>query len=162
MPKINVQGSGHAGPAPLPGGHQYLEYPSAHPHYLHALKHAIRIIDSRIKSYQPCNDAFKTLPGGLTLLQVWNDPNVWINFDPSLQNGDYGATRGKEVTITAFSLRAGYWTVAATLVHELAHVNGASGTTHDAEGTLRSCLLKNLENPSIIGSIVRASGARIA
>jgi len=162
MPKINVQGSGHAGPAPLPGGHQYLVYPNAHPHYLQTLKHSIHIIDTKIKSYQPCNDAFRALPGGRTLLQVWSDPDVWINFDPSLNHGDYGATRGKDITITAFSLRMGYWTVAATLVHELAHVNGASGTTHDAEGTLHSCLLKNLEDPAIIGQIVQASKVRMA
>ena len=160
MPKINASGSGHSGPAPLPGGHQYLAYSNAT--YVHTLKRAMDIIQHKITAHKPCNEAFKQLPGGRTLAQIWVDPNVWINFDPSSKHGDYGATRGKDITITAFSLRMGHWTVAATLVHELAHVNGASGSTHAAEATLSSCLLSNLEDPNIIGQVARASIYRIA
>ena len=160
MARINIPGAGHAGPAPLPGGHQYLTYTDAN--FLATLKRAIQIIDTRIKSNTACNTAFSALPGGRSLLQVWTDNSVWINFDPRRLQGDFGATRGNDITITAFSLAMGHWTTAATLVHEMAHVNGASGTTHDAEGTLRSCLLQGLEDPTIIGAIVQSAKNRIA
>jgi hypothetical protein len=151
MPNINIPASGHIGPAPIPGGHQYLPYTDAR--HLATLRRAIQIIDARIRGHAPCNQAFRALPGRRSFAEVWGDNSVWINFDPSVAIEDYGATRGNEVTITAFSLNGGIWTVAATLVHEFAHVNGAPGDTHEAEGTLRSCLLKNLENPAIIGKI---------
>src|SRR6266849_1441035 len=143
MPQINTPKSGHVGPAALTGGHQYLTYADAH--FLTALQSAIHIIQNRIRGQVPCDNAFRLLPGARTFSQVWADSAVWINFDPSRSGGDYGATRAKEITITAYSLAMGHWTVAATLVHEMAHVNGASGATHDAEGTLKSCLLSGLE-----------------
>jgi hypothetical protein len=160
MPHINTLKSGHVGPVALPGGHQYHTYTDAH--FLVTLQHAIHTIQSRIRGQIACDNAFRTLPGGRTFSQVWADPAVWINFDPSRRGGDYGATRGKEITVTAYSLAMGHWTVAATLVHEMAHVNGASGSTHDAEAVLRSCLLRGLENPAIIGQIIQASRVRVA
>lgn len=160
MPRINTPATGHAGPTPLPGGHQYLAYTDAA--FVSTLNRAIAIVEHRIRGHVSCDNAFRLLPGGRTFSQVWNDPGVWINFDPSRAQGDFGATRGREITVTAFSLAMGRWTVAATLVHEMAHVNGASGTTHDAEATLRSCLLRGLEDPTIIGQIVRSSSTRYA
>ncbi|MGI8743137.1 MAG: hypothetical protein ACR2NN_11325 [Bryobacteraceae bacterium] len=160
MANINTSASGHAGPAALAGGHQYLSYSDAH--FLATLRRAMHTLQSRIRGQAPCDNAFRSLPGGRTFSQVRADPAVWINFDPSRRGGDYGATRGKEITITAYSLSMGPWTVAATLVHELAHVNGASGSTHDAEATLRSCLLRGLENPAIIGRIIQASRVQVA
>ena len=119
-------------------------------------------IQGRIRGHAPCDRAFRLLPGGRTFSQVWADASVWINFDPTRRSHDYGARRGSEITITAYSLAMGHWTVAATLVHEMAHVNGASGSTHDAEATLRSCLLRGLEDPTIIGQIIQASRIRVA
>jgi hypothetical protein len=160
MVQINTAASGHAGPAPLPGGHRYETYTSEA--FLATLRRAMKIIDDRIVGHKPCNDAFKALPGGRSFADVWADNTVWINFDPTRAQGDFGATRGKEVTITAFSLAMGRWTTAATLVHELAHVNGAPGNTHAAEATLRHCLLAGLEDPTIIGAIPRSPIAGIA
>jgi len=158
MPRINTPKSNHKGPAPLPGGHQYLPYTDWS--YLHTLKRAIHIIDTRIRDNAGCNASFKALPGGRTFAQIWTDKSVWINFDPSKQDGDYGATRGSDTTITAFSLMRGHWTVAATLIHELAHVNGAPGNTHQAEATLKSCLLPGLEDPTIIGKLLLSPNTR--
>jgi len=87
---------------------------------------------------------------------------VWVSYDPGGQGGRYGATLGNEITITAYALRMGRWTVAATLVHELAHVNGAPGTDKQAEHTLASCLLQKLEDPTIIGRIMTPSAPRLA
>lgn len=87
---------------------------------------------------------------------MWADPSVWISYDPREDGGVYGATTfagGREVTLTQFTLRRGHWTTAATLVHELAHVNGTDGISHDAEGTLASRLPPGLEDPTIIGML---------
>ncbi len=150
MVSINIPSAGHTGPA-ANSGWQWLPYTDAD--FLATLHRAMHVIDSKIKGYQPCNAAFQTLPRGRSFAQVWNDPTVWISFDPKNDGHNYGATLGQEVTITRFSLRMGLWTTAATLVHELAHVNGADGFSHAAEGTLRSCLLQGLEDPTIVGSI---------
>jgi hypothetical protein len=160
MPTINTPASGHAGPAPLAGGHSYLPYTNVT--FLKTLNAAIEIISKRITGYAPCDKAFKALPGGKDFATVWADASVWLNFDPSRKQGDFGATRGKDVTITAFSLAMGRWTVAATLVHEMAHVNGAPGNTHAAEATLRHCLLQGLEDPTIIGAIPRSPVSYVA
>jgi hypothetical protein len=159
MPKINTTKSGHAGPAAT-SGWQWLPY--SNETHLNTLKRAITIINNKIKGDKPCNQAFRALPGRRTFAQVWTDPSVWLSFDPRRTNQLYGATLGKEITITEYSLAMGRWTVAATLVHELAHVNGASGTDTKAEDTLKKCLLKGLHDPNIIGKIVRKSPRRLA
>ena len=163
MPNINTADSKHAAPG-ANSGWQWLPY--ADDALLITLRHAIRIIDHKINGYKPCNEAFKALPGGRTFAEVWKDPDVWISFDPKNNGRDFGATvtvGGKEVTITKYALRMGYWTTAATLVHELAHVNGADASGHAAEGTLRKCLLHKLEDPNIMGVIPKiAEGTRVA
>ncbi|MDR1528834.1 MAG: hypothetical protein LBS40_00175 [Burkholderiales bacterium] len=160
MPRINTPNSKHNGPAPLAGGHQYLPYTDAL--FLTTLQSAIHIIDTRIYGDARCDKAFKALPAGRTFAQIWMDISIWINFDPSRQYGDYGAKRGNDITITAFSLEMGRWTVAATLIHELAHVNGAPGNTHQAEATLQNCLLPGLEDPTIIGKLLHSTNAGFA
>jgi hypothetical protein len=156
MPSINIPGSGHTGPA-MTAGWQWLPYTNAG--WLTTLRRAIHIIDSRIKGNQPCNAAFRALPSGRTFAQVWADPTIWISFDPD-RTGKYGVTDrvgGKEISITEYSLMMGAWTVAATLIHELAHVNGApGGASHAAEATLSRCLLHKLEDKTILGKLERA------
>ena len=79
---------------------------------------------------------------------------MWISFDPDRSGNKYGVTLAKKhVSITAYALAMGQWTTAATLIHELAHVNGAPSNNTQAEDTLLSCLLKNNHNPNIIGQI---------
>jgi hypothetical protein len=163
MPSINTASSGHTGPA-ANSGWQWLTYTNTI--YLATLQRAIKIIDTRIKGNQPCDKAFKALPGGKSFAQIWADASVWISYDPDNSGHKYGATLRsiKEVTISQFSLKMGHWTVAATLVHELAHVNGApGGASHAAEGTLKHCLLPGLEDPTIMGMIRRVPlGTRLA
>lgn len=155
MPRLNTPDMHHVGPVPLPGGHSYLPYASAE--HAATLRAAMHVIQARIIRHAPCNNAFRALPRGRTLQQIWVDPNIWINFDPSLHAGDYAATRGSDVTITAFALSRGRWTVAATLVHELAHVGGAPGGRSPlAEQTLLPCLLGELRQPGLVGQLIRA------
>ena len=153
MPKIHTTQSTYSAPSPV-AGWSWLPYadPSSQ---LTTLKSAISIIDTKIKSHLPCNNAFKALPLGKTFLQIWNDPTVWISLDPGNMKGRYGATLSKKhITLSAYTLNMGKWTTAATLVHELAHVGGALGTDSKAEDTLLKCLLKSLHDPTIIGELI--------
>jgi hypothetical protein len=56
------------------------------------------------------------------------DRSIWINYHPTMV--DFGETNfagGKEIAVSNASFRIGRWTVLATLVHELAHVDGVRG-----------------------------------
>lgn len=59
----------------------------------------------------------------------------------------------KNITISAYALRMGRWTVATTIIHELAHVNGAGSADSAAEDVLLSCMLRGLHDPAIIGEL---------
>ena len=133
MPTINTPGSAHVAPAPN-SGFQWLAYADDNK-LKKALQDAFFIIQNNIRGMRPCNKCFKALPGGKSFDDVWDDAAVFVSFDPQGKGGTFGATLGKDITITAFSLRMGRWTTAATLVHELAHVNGAPGT--DRQGRSR-------------------------
>ena len=90
-------------------------------------------------------------------MQVWNDPSIWISFDPDKTGTKWGVTLGrKHISLTAYALAMGQWSAAATLVHELAHVNGAGNNNTVAEDTLKHCLLKSLHDPNIIGSLMKS------
>lgn len=84
---------------------------------------------------------FKTLPGGRTLTQLLNDSTIWINFDPTLTLFGLGQIGGKELALGPRAYKVGKWTVLATIIHELAHLNGAPNTSTDkrAEEALLHC-----------------------
>ncbi len=120
----------------------------------------MNLIGSRIVAHEPCNRAFAALPGRRTLLAVWSDPRVWINFDTSRTGQDFGETTDFDITITQYALTLGHWTTAATLIHELAHVDGAPGTDRQAEATLLKCMLPGPHDPTIIGRVISAPRRR--
>src|SRR5664279_2091109 len=137
MPTINTPSSAHAGPATI-AGWQWLPYTDAT--LLHTLRDAIHIISARINGNKPCDAAFKALPSGRTFAQVWADASIWVSYDPDNIGTKYGVTDrvgGSEISITRYALRMGRWTTAATLIHELAHTNGAPG------GAVRVCQFMN-------------------
>jgi hypothetical protein len=71
---------------------------------------------------------YRGLPGGRSLTELLADRSIWINYHPTMV--DFGETNfagGKEIAISVTSFRVGRWTVLATLVHELAHVDGVRG-----------------------------------
>jgi hypothetical protein len=150
MPQIILPALHHAGPAAV-AGYQWLPYSNAT--YLDRLRHAIAVINTRVNGFRPCDAAFRALPGGRSFSQIWADPAIWLSYDPTNAAGNFGATLGHDVTITQYSCRMGLWTIVATLIHELAHVNGAPSTTHAAEQTLQSCLMKAHHDPSILGQL---------
>lgn len=162
MAKIHVSGDGYAAPPPN-SGWQWLPYSNAHKKRI--IEQALFILRHNVRGMKPCNDCFSRLPGGRTFDDILDDPNVVISFDPKNNGSDYGATDqvgGHDITITEFSIRMGRWTVAATLVHEMAHVNGAPVDTHQAEGTLLCCGFSALHDATIIGAEETSSGNRYA
>ncbi len=86
--------------------------------------------------------------GARTLTALLADRTVWINYHATLV--DFGVTPGaagfaKELAIGPRAFRIGRWTVLATLIHELAHCNGApGGASTVAEDALPPCGLGKL------------------
>ena len=117
---------------------------------------AIQYIDPRVKTHKPCNDYFSKLPNGRTFAQIWDDKDVWINYS-STNTADWGFTRDpKDVVICKQTFAKGYLFVAATIVHELAHVGGAPGKaasppSNAAEAALKHCLLAQMFDPDVFG-----------
>ena len=151
MPNIHISSSKYSAPSKLQGW-QWL--PFTDKVMANVINRAVTLIDKRIKGVQSCEAAFKALPGGKTFADIWSQPNVWISYDPDKSGSKYGVTLSRQhVSITAYALAMGEWMAAATLIHELAHVNGAPGNDTQAEDTLLKCLLKDHHNPNIIGQI---------
>ena len=85
---------------------------------------------------------YRTLPGGRSLTELLADSDIWINFHAtSTVLGLTNFAGGKEIAICVPSFRRGSWTVLATLVHELAHVNGVDGRVNrtGAERAVLEC-----------------------
>lgn len=161
MAKINTPGSGH-GNFTSGAGNRYWEY--SEEKCLAMLKRAVFILDHNVKGMRPCNKCFEKLPGGRTFDDVWADNSVWINFEPRDTVGWYGITYGvggKDISISLSAFNKGRWWVAGTLVHELAHVNGAPISTAQADETLLCCGLGNAYE-GVIGQNATSSPNRYA
>lgn len=90
------------------------------------------------------NPYFSSITAGArTLTALLADNTIWINYHATL--ADFGVTMGaagfsKELAIGPRAFRIGRWTVLATLIHELAHCNGApGGASAVAEQALLAC-----------------------
>ena len=105
--------------------------------------------------YIGCEEAFKALPGGRTFSEMWADPNIWISFlrTPDIETYGRSVFKGKDLSVSYGSFRLGWKMVAATLVHELAHLNGAPSNTTDAEDVLLHCGLADKHRDDIIGNL---------
>ena len=97
----------------------------------------------RIARTMPSADRyFRTLPLGRTLTDMLNDNTIWINHDPNTAaEGLTNFAGGSEIAIGNPSFRVGRWMVLATIIHELAHVDGVRGATAPlaAENALLHC-----------------------
>lgn len=87
------------------------------------------------------NTFFKSLTGARTLTQLLNDSSIWINYCPTLTLLGEAQISGKELAIGPNSFSKGKWVVLGTLIHELAHINGAptAGGNTLAEEALYHC-----------------------
>ena len=107
-----------------------------------------------------CNCAFAKLAGHRDFATVWRDPGIWVSLNSNPASDIFGMTYKMEISIPLrlFSLASPVRVIAATLVHELAHVNGAPGGWTDskaAESTLPPCGFEDQYNPAMVGSIRR-------
>lgn len=87
------------------------------------------------------NVYFRGLPNGRSLTALLADGTIWVNYAPGMPHfGETNAVGGKEIAIGPAAFRIGRWTVLATLIHELAHSNGAPGGVDPAaEGAVLAC-----------------------
>jgi len=86
------------------------------------------------------NVYFKTLPGGRTLTELLADSTIWINYQSTMTFYGQAVLSGTELAIGNSAFRKGRWTVVATLIHELCHINGVpGGTDRRAEESLLHC-----------------------
>jgi len=148
MPKINTPGSGHV--RHEVGNFRFWAYTTPGPLYM--LSAAFVLISNRSLSSKRCDDCFKRLPGGRSFKEVWDDETIWISYDPRTDRTWYGCHTKlvftKEIThdlisISQVAFAKGVEWVAGTLVHELAHANGAPGKPSPlADATLLECDFK--------------------
>lgn len=166
MAKINTSATAHGSMTENYAGGTSIDYnvfpdaTAAEKRRLAKVKRAYNIIkglDARIDLQGPCNKYFKTLPKGKTFRRFWRNNTIFINYSPSLTNGFYGATHSndKDICVSAWCLdNTNKWMVAATIVHEYAHIGGApGGASHAAEKAADKCGFKPQYNPRILGSI---------
>lgn len=111
------------------------------------------------KILKTCNCAFAKLTGRRDFAAVWRDPDIWVSLNTNPEKGLFGITYKKDISIAAhmFTLPNAIRAIAATLVHELAHVNGAPGGMESkaAESTLPPCGFDDLYNPALVGAVGR-------
>jgi hypothetical protein len=106
-----------------------------------------------------CNTAFKNLPRKVSFADVLGDADVWISYCANDLGTVLGATLRKEITICerAFTRPQAEKVVAATIIHELAHVAGApGGLSKTAEATLQQCGFSDQWDSTVQGAAERA------
>ena len=118
--------------------------------HLDTLNRALDILRSRMRDHGRCNDSFSNLAGGRTFKDMFDDSTIWINYDPN--NNSFGwvipGTYPNDIVVGEFAFKMGRWSVAATIVHEAAHLNGApGGASHAAELRVRECKMMSPNGP---------------
>lgn len=156
MPRINFVDSGHQLPAPIGGARFQPFIRAADGPKIRLLEAAMRFIESQLVQTRTdsCESAFHSHSEGRGFAEVWADPDIWISY--SLATHARGLTHynGRDIalSITAFGDQTIQWRpVAATLIHELAHANGAPRNTHEAERAVRVCRFADQYDPSLVG-----------
>ncbi|WP_299470534.1 hypothetical protein [uncultured Roseibium sp.] len=103
-----------------------------------------------VRNNPDCDSYFRSLPKGRSLTDLINDDSIWVNFGSSIEAPRYGKTciANSEIGISERAFILGRWTVLATLIHELAYLNGASlhGGDTCAEEAVYYCGLVTSEN----------------
>jgi hypothetical protein len=126
--------------------------------YLDVLQSALQILLAGMRGNKSCNDHFSSLPGGRDFRSLIDDHTIWIDYDPS--NSKCGwckpSTYPNDIVVCRYALAMGRWSVAATIVHELAHLDGAPGREriprstvekHSAEFSVRKCRMMSGKGP---------------
>ncbi len=126
-------------------------------------------ISKKAAAHRPCNNYFRKLARGKSLAQILKEPIVLHALQPKPGKKDSdlprGASGGKSVGINLLLIadqnRAA---LCATLIHELAHVAGASisKTSIEAETALKHCLLSQQFDPNALGVLHEREMERFA
>jgi hypothetical protein len=116
------------------------------------LHHALVILRSRVRTDTTCNTSFQRLPLRRSFQTLFDDSRNWINYDPVNGGELWGwvepVVHPNDIVLTQYALRTGVWATAATIVHELAHLNGApGGTSHAAELRVKECHMQSPNGP---------------
>ena len=117
----------------------YIPFPQQHRDNMRWARRRAKRITRDMPS---ANVYFRSLSDGRSLTQLLTDRTIWVNYHATISH--YGETEfaisaGNEIAIGSYACRMGRWTLLATLIHELAHTNGADGSTHAAELALIHC-----------------------
>lgn len=147
MVKVHVPGDGHTPPPPdaVATFDPYTDEKKKK-----VIEDALFILRNNVKGMASCNECFAKLPNGRTFDDILADDTIYISYDPS--DKWCANASGNDITVNEYTVSRGKWLVAATLVHEFAHVNGAPGNNHQAEATLPPCGMgaEGLYDPTIM------------
>ncbi|MES0882138.1 hypothetical protein [Roseibium sp. SCP14] len=106
------------------------------------LKWARNKLFRMVKNNPGCDAYFRSLPGRRTLTNMIGDSSIWVNYGPTISplHGEIHTPTG-EIAVGDRAFNMGRWMVLATLIHELAHHNGAPITGGDtrAEEAVYHC-----------------------
>ncbi len=126
---------------------------------------AWKFITERAARYKPCNDYFKTLSQKKTLKEVLDDGDITLHcLEPKPGHTDAelpdANTAGRDIAIDPTLLFRPTTDLACTLIHEIAHIAGATTDpgapdAHAAELALKDCLCASQFRPEAVGSIER-------
>jgi hypothetical protein len=118
---------------------------------------AWRFITRRAAAQKPCNDYFKTLLRKKTLEEVLNEGDITLHYLTPKEGHTFdelpsGYSAGRDIAIDPSLLLEEDDVLACTLIHELAHVAGATTNKSDknagaAEAALKFCLCGDQYNP---------------
>ena len=116
----------------------WVTVPAFHRDKLSWARRRARCVASEMPS---ANTYFKALPNGRSLSDLLADRTIWVNYNPAATEfGAQSVAFPNEIAIGPAAFRIGRWTVLATLIHELAHVDGApGGSDRRAEEALLHC-----------------------
>ena len=160
MPTIHIDGDGHVTPATLGDGTTWSPYTDAK--IKKCLEDALHIIKTNVRNMRPCDECFKRLPGLRTFTEVFDDATVFISFDSAGPDRAAAIVSGHDITLSAGEFKRNKWAVAASIIHELAHINGApGGNSPSAENTLLCCGFKG-HFTGVLGSNEKKSSSRSA
>ena len=127
----------HASPIP-----RYRAFPKGSTKYS-MLKWTRSKLFRMVKNNPRCNTYFRSLPNGRSLTNLINDSRIWVNYDPTIPPPLTGETHVPtgEIALPDLPFIKGRWVLLGTIIHELAHVNGAPITGGDtrAEEALYHC-----------------------
>lgn len=154
-PQINFSDSGHLVPPTV--SYRYLPFIRLlDGGRIQQLETAMRCIEAMLirTPCRSCDQAFRSLSRHRSFRQIWSIRGIWISYTPSVLDRGYTHSNRRDIAISldSFGANPGEWRpVAATLIHELAHVGGAPTTTSEAERVLLECGFADQFDSSIIG-----------